>query len=213
MQFLNVRVPSGRQIVLTFDICSSSDILEDLTRNHAVHRYLKLIAALKHTLAKEQLEIRAKCNASLMMYKFTGDGWIILMQAPDQNQQKLGRALLKLMRSLSRTFRREFEKLSKHLEAIPQVTGINFGIAAGNIEHAKIFQKDEYLGRAINVACRLQGAIKDKDKRPAYKALATKTVFNEYLAPASSYEPSQVTRVLRNINANRPISCVKLRLL
>ena len=213
MRFLTGRIPSGRQIVLTFDICSSSDVLEDLTRNQSVQRYLKLIAALKHTLAKHQLKIQSGCDVYLMLYKFTGDGWIILMEAPAQNQFQLGRALLNLMYSLSKTFRREFKLLSKHLETVPKVTGINFGIALGNIEHSKIFQKDEYLGRAINVACRLQGAIKDKDKRPAYKALATKTVFNEYLTPATGYETSVVTRVLRNINANRPMSCVKIRLL
>jgi len=43
-----------------------------------------------------------------------------------------------------------------------------------------IYGQREYVGRALNVACRLQAAIKDNDNSPAYKALVSKAAFNDY---------------------------------
>jgi hypothetical protein len=63
------------------------------------------------------------------------------------------------------------------------------------------------------VACRLQGAVKDKSGSPAYKALVSNRVFNEYFAQAHSYKTFKGTRALRNISGGDRFGCRELELL
>ncbi len=61
--------------------------------------------------------------------------------------------------------------------------------------------KDEYIGRPLNVAARLQGAIKDKDKHPQGKVLLSKTAYVRMQAELKGQFPvDDVTRTLRNIS-------------
>jgi hypothetical protein len=76
-----------------------------------------------------------------------------------------------------------------------------------------LYGKFEYVGRALNIACRLQKAIKDKDKSPAYKALVSNAVFKEYLSPATGFKVFKVNRTLRNIYGGDRFLCVKIKLL
>ena len=64
----------------------------------------------------------------------------------------------------------------------------------------KIYGQQEYIGRALNVACRLQAAIKDADDSPAYKALVSNAAFNKYFTTARKLVKAwKVKRTLRNI--------------
>ena len=203
MQYKRIKNLRGPVVVLTFDICSSSDVIEDLHSTAQLSRYTHLIGEVKRYLAKAQ--------AKLLFdpYKFTGDGWILLFPVDSTS----GQALLRFMRGLSQFFRREFRKLARHLDTLPKITGITFGADVGELWHMTVYGRDEYVGRPINIACRLQGAIKDRDRKPAYKALVTRSVFNNYLSPATGFHKKGVRRRLRNIRDNREFRCVLIRLL
>lgn len=203
MRFKRLKNFQGRAIVLTFDICSSSDIMEDLNSKGDISRYIALLGEIKRFLAKSQRQILFD------PYKFTGDGWVLIFPAADTD----GRVLLAFMRELCEFFAKEFKKVSRYLDALPDIRGINFGGDVGQIWHMKVYGADEYVGRSINIACRLQSAIKDKDKSPAYKALVTRALFNDFLSPASGFRTQRVRRTLKNIRDNREFHCVKIRLL
>jgi class 3 adenylate cyclase len=61
-------------------------------------------------------------------------------------------------------------------------------------------QRDEYIGRAINVAARLQGAIKQKDRTPAGKLLISKNSYASLgLSKTPKYAGKLVDRLLANV--------------
>jgi len=70
--------------------------------------------------------------------------------------------------------------------------------------------RDEYIGRALNVACRLQSGVKDQDKSPAYKALVSSLVFYEYFKDLPSISRETVKLPLRNIRGGAKFKCHKL---
>src|SRR5262245_30700323 len=70
------RIPmSGPTLVVAFDICSSSNVTEELTLNGGMNRLARFLTELKRYLAREQKRL------PFDPYKFTGDGWILLFPA------------------------------------------------------------------------------------------------------------------------------------
>lgn len=198
------RIPiSGSAVVVAFDICSSSDIIEELTVNADVRRLKDLLGGLKRHLAMEQ------GNIVFDPYKFTGDGWLLLFPS-DTNGNALAAFLIRLCTFYESEYR---EKLFPFLAHPPSVSGLTFGIDKGQVEHLTIFDQREYLGRVINIACRLQGAVKDKRGNPAYKALVSNAVFAEYFGAADFPRVYRVNRTLRNIDHGKSYQCCKIELL
>jgi len=190
------------------DICSSSDIIEDLTTTSRVEKYRKFLGELKHALVDVQNKFML-----FEVYKFTGDGWILLFPGGDAKGK--GVELLGMMRDLSLQFRGAFDDVLKdYLNTPPGASGINFGLDAGPIFHSRILGAHEYFGRPIVVACRLQGEIKKIDPMaPGYKALVSTPAFKDYLAPAAGFEVSDHQPVLWNVNRDKPFHCRKIELL
>lgn len=193
---------SGSAIVVAFDMCSSSNIIEQLTLNGDVGRLNTFLGSLKRYLAKQQ------SNVMFDPYKFTGDGWILLFP-PNTN----GIALASFLMDLCQFYAREYRKTLKPYLAIqPSVAGITFGIDKGPIEHLIMCGQTEYVGRAINIACRLQGAVKDKGGTPANKALVSNAVYAEYFNGAKFPKVFRARRTLRNINNDAVYNCRKIEL-
>jgi hypothetical protein len=202
MEYKRVRFPDGQPVhVVTFDVCSSSEMIEKLTLRHAVGRYVSLLSKVKHFLADAQKTL------TFDPYKFTGDGWILLF---DPNTP--GPQLLKFMRELSELYRREVKAVVEQLDHPPAITGINFGADKGPIFHAKVFGSHEYVARPIIIACRLQGAIKAVDKEPAYKALVSREFFAA-VEPAAGFEVTNEQAPLHGLAAGEPFQCKKIKLL
>ena len=202
MQFKRVRI-QGRAIVLAFDICSSSSVIEQLTTRGSIQQYQSLLTSLKHYMADAQKTLLFD------PYKFMGDGWILLFPA----EITQGVALLQFMKGMCAHFKERFAVLLKYLDSAPDVKGLTFGADVGMVHRSTMFQQPEYVGYPINVACRLQSAIKDKDESPGYKALVTGELFAEFLAPAAEHYVQQVKRSLRNIHNDKPFHCRKIHLL
>lgn len=189
------------KIVVTFDICSSSDIIEDLSLTGNLKAMRNLLINMKKFLRK---------NAKIIgfeIYKFTGDGWILLFP-----QDVKGKYIMDFLKKLSVHFKKLIKRVIDLLESKPDIIGITFGIERGPLIKIKMMGKEEYIGRTINVACRLQNSIKDKDHHPAYKVLVSKHAFKEFLEGLDEYRPIQVKRKLRNIRDGREYRCMKLHL-
>jgi class 3 adenylate cyclase len=183
-------------------MCSSSDIIEGLTLRGEVQRLVTFLTAVKR-----HLRDKAKDNR-FDVYKFTGDGWILLFPADID-----GAVLLSFLKGLCEFFQRELKRnVLRYLDAMPQVTGVALGLERGPLLKTLMFGQREYIGRALNIACRLQTAIKDKDKSPAYKALMSNTVYNDYFRELPGAKSIPVTRTLRNIRGGTEFKCRKLTL-
>lgn len=190
-------------IVVAFDMCSSSDVIEELILKDDIERFQKFLGKMKEYLAGRQR------GTAFDPYKFTGDGWILLFPTDSD-----GTALLEFLRDLCVFFKQEFEKdILPYLDTPPSIIGLTFGLEKGRIAPMTIFGETEYIGRALNVACRLQSAVKAGDGPPAYKALASNTVFNLYLSSAAEYEVSEASRNLRNIRGGKDFRCREIKLL
>lgn len=194
---------TGDAIVVAFEMCSSSDIIEELTLKGDISRFQKLLTKLKHYLAASQKTILFD------PYKFTGDGWILLFP-PNTD----GPALLTFLRDLCSFFKMEFRNdVLRYLDMPPSLTGLTFGVEKGPLSPMTMYGGKEYLGRALNIACRLQNAVKDTGGSPAYKALVSNGVFNDYFSPADGYKVFRVKRTLRNIRGGAQFQCRKINLL
>jgi hypothetical protein len=201
LEYRRYRIASPA-VVVAFDMCSSSNIIEELTLNGDVERLKDFLGKLKEYLAKEQKKVPFE------PYKFTGDGWILLFPADTD-----GIALSIFLMDLCQFYAKVYRKILKpYLANLPPVAGLTFGIDKGPIEHLIMYGQSEYVGRTINIACRLQGAVKDKGGTPAYKALVSNAVHAEYFKKAAFPKVFRARRVLRNINRGDTYHCRKIEL-
>jgi hypothetical protein len=202
MQFKRVLI-SGEAIVVAFDMCSSSDMLEELILRANLPSFQEFLTRLKEHLAKAQEAVLFD------PYKFTGDGWILLFPGNTD-----GAALLQFLRNLSAFYQTESEKhLLPRLSTRPRINGITFGLEKGPIAKMTIFQQTEYVGRAIAVACRLQSAVKGTTRNPAYKALVSTSVFDDYLGNTGNLGATTRSISLHNIRNGRAFRCKRINLL
>ena len=194
---------SGNAVVVAFDMCSSSDMLEELILRNDIRPYNYVIGEIKHYLARTQETV------VFDPYKFTGDGWILLFPA-----QTNGSALWNMLTGLSAFYRAVAgEHLLPRLNTRPTITGLTFGIEVGPIAKTTIFQQTEYVGRSITVACRLQSAVKSTTDNPAFRALISSTAYLEYLAGIPGVGGVARNVPLRNIRGGRSFRCKLLRTL
>jgi class 3 adenylate cyclase len=194
----------GQAVVVAFDMLSSSNIIDDLTSNRDVQPLTTFFGHLQRYLAKEQ-----RTTVPFDPYKFTGDGWLLLFPANTD-----GARLLDFLERLCLFFAVEFQRsLLPRLSRKPALVGITFGIEKGELIPVSMSGQREYVGRAINVACRLQAALKDKGTSHAYGALVSDRVYDEYFAQTTPHRVNKVMRNLRNINGGADFACRRLWLL
>lgn len=203
MEYRRVRIV-GEALVVVFDMCSSSDVLEDLTLSGNLQRYDELLKSIKNYLANAQGKVLFD------PYKFTGDGWILLFPARTK-----GKLVFALLQNLCSFFKKEFNnQVVQYLGTPPSRTGLTFGIEKGPLRAITMYGRREYIGRALNIACRLQESIKDTDDSPAYKALVSNAAYIEYFSAASRVvKVYMVKRKLRNIRGGAYFRCKKIEFL
>lgn len=202
MKYKDVRI-SGDAVVVAFDMCSSSDVLEELTLSGNLHRLKSFLTSLKRYLAEAQGKI------TFRPYQFTGDGWILLF--PSESD---GAELLSFLKQLCLFFQKEFrQQILRYLGTPPSLTGLTFGIEHGPLISVKMYGREEYLGRAINIACRLQSGVGDNGRSPAYGALVSNSVFAQYFSPATGFTVLRAKRTLTNIRGGAVYQCRRIDLL
>lgn len=190
------------KLIVAFDICSSSNIIEELT-------LIDNVKAMRDTLIQTKKFLRRKSKKlGFIRYKFTGDGWILLFPIDIS-----GAKLMSFLTQLSNLFKTELRnRVLSVMEIIPDITGLTFGLERGRLVKFFIDEKTEYIGRPLNIACRLQNAIGQNDPTPQYKVLMSKNVFNAFSDDLVGYTAFKVTRSLRNIRDGKRFPCIKLHL-
>lgn len=125
------------RIVVIFDICSSTDVLEDLNRTDNVVEWRNFLI-----WAKNYLRDRAK-KFSFDLNNFTGDGWLLLF-----DNDASGKNVFEVLTNFCRRFEKRFnEKIRPILEAPPDVVGMTFGMDRGRLLKVRMNQRNEYVGR------------------------------------------------------------------
>src|SRR5437764_87515 len=149
--------------------------MEDLLLSEKFDRYETFLTCVKRWLMNWTNK-HAPGNGRFELYKFTGDGWILLFPAATN-----GRALIETMRSLCEMINAELVRhIIPSLSSIPSVLGATLGVEEGNLIRMTMNEREEYVGRALNIACRLQNAVKEKEPHSGcYKALVSARFYNE----------------------------------
>jgi class 3 adenylate cyclase len=145
-----------RKLVVIFDIAYSTAILEDLIRTENLDAWQKVLGQLKRFFWSEKIGRK-------QMYKFLGDGWILLFEDGELS----GKQVLELLEKLSAKYEELFNlHVASVLSNMPPAIGLTFGIDEGSLVEIIMNNQREFVGRALNVAARLQGATKAM-KEPA----------------------------------------------
>lgn len=203
---MSVTIKHAR-IVVALDLCSSSQIMEDLLLSEKFDRYEAFLVCVKRWLmnwTERHSPPKGRCE----LYKFTGDGWIVLF--PDTIR---GDALIEFMYSLCEMVDAELGRhIIPSLSSMPAVLGATLGVESGNLIRMTMNEREEYVGRALNIACRLQSAVKETNPRSScYQALISSSLYNERLTKTSSkYSVESTTCSLRNILSGSGFACRKI---
>jgi class 3 adenylate cyclase len=192
---------TSRKIVLFFDFCSSTSILEDLLRTENQVQWRNILIHIKEYLQAQRETV------GFEIYKFIGDGWVLLI---DEDADPL--VLMMFLRKLCKTYQKRFkQRIQPLLSSSIPVVGITFGLDKGTIVRVHMNDTKEYIGRPLNVAARLQGAIKDNDSEPQGKVLMSNNVYAAMKKKlAQEFRVQRAKRDLRNISGGKGYLAKKL---
>ena len=188
-----------RKLVIFSDICSSTAILEDLKSTDNQQNWLNLLIRLKENL------IHWGGEKGIEMYKFVGDGWILLAP-PDIDRDTLFDFLHTFFCILDIGLQEE--QINDLLSRRPKPMGLTFGIDSGDLIRLEMNQQLEYVGRALNVAASLQGAAKQFCEDYGYSGLISKSAYAQMrgnLPESVGLKPVSV--LLKNISGGQDVDC------
>ncbi len=156
------------KIVVFLDICSSTKIVEDLLSNEKMNKWRNLIISLKKFLVKKQDD-----GQKFQIHKFLGDGWILFFPIHCNKEE-----MFVFLKEICEEYKRLFnEKIEPVLSTDIGGTGVTFGVDKGTLIRVIMNTKTEYLGRALNVAARLQSKVKNiDDSSPDGKVLMSNNI-------------------------------------
>src|SRR5262245_22211255 len=121
-------VAKHAKIVVVFDLCSSSQLMEDLLLSEKFDHYETFLTCVKRWLMN-WAESHSPVNGRFELYKLTGDGWILLF--PDTTR---GKALVEFLRSLCEMIRAELARhILPSLSVQPSLIGALIGVEAGHL--------------------------------------------------------------------------------
>jgi len=179
-----------RHLVVVFDICSSTTILEDLKRTDNLGAWRNLLIYLKDYLLEKGATLE------MNLYKFIGDGWVLLFPNDVPKTE-----LCNLLSELCKAYEAQFDASIKPLlSQEPSPIGLMFGIDAGELIRLELNGQFEYVGRAINVSSRLQSYTKELPGGPRNKVIFSKNSFNSPAPPPTGLEAERIKVSLRNIS-------------
>jgi hypothetical protein len=144
------------KVVVVVDIRSSTKILKNLNGQRRVEVYLDFIYKIKEWL---RLEMPQYGLTNFEAYKFLGDGWILILDAPNgiKEKEQFKAFMVNLCISYESIYNRTVKKT---LNIDIGKVGLSIGIDEGILFKNRMIGKKEYVGVPINVAARLQ----DKSK-------------------------------------------------
>jgi class 3 adenylate cyclase len=189
-----------RKYILVFDICSSTKIVEQLILEEHQEGWRNLLIDIKAFLKEESDAL------GFEIYKFMGDGWILLFSA-DSSPSILLNFVDRLCNKYSLLYH---ERVGKILSTNIDRIGITFGLEIGNVIRFVMLGQPEYIGRPLIIAARLQGALKDNDRNPQGKILMSKVAYNKIKNNIPmTHKVWKVKRCLRNVSGGDRYHAVK----
>lgn len=195
----------GSAIVVFLDMCSSSKILEALAVRGRVSIFTEFVDELKVEL------LRVRSITNFILYKFLGDGWILLFPAETD-----GTKLLDALAKFSFAYQSLVEvRMLQHIDLRPEIVGLTFGVDVGDLIPSVMQGKKEFIGRALNIASRLRDAVNSQSADPAYKALVSRVFHRGYLDGVDhGYNARPTVANLKNITvAGEHFDCVEIEML
>jgi len=192
-----------RRYVVVMDVCSSTQILETLTRMENAEEYYRLM--MRIYMAVE----RATMNKG-SIYKFLGDGFILLFSAECGFDE-----ILSCVGSICQASNTELKRFvsSKLDRPVLKRMGITVGIDEG-----RIYQTDfndamgiEYFGMPINRASRLQASLKDPNH--ANKALISWKLYSKIRDKCIRTCAKETTRTFNNVAEDTTLRCYEIDLI
>ena len=187
-----------KRYVLVFDICSSSIILENLVQNEHVQDYTKLIDAFFSYLHMKRKKYK------LEVYKFKGDGFMLFFNQDRRIDDVLSFSieLTFFAKQILTWFKKDYLDITK----LPR-EGITIGLSFGSIHKMETVNitTSEYVGRAINLASRLQSRL-DRPEH-ANKLLMQADLYRSIEGHLFKKSCRETTRALRNISGGSEIRC------
>ena len=178
--------------VFVFDICSSTKMMEDAQTNSFLENYYKMIDDILDFLKKVKKEYNFE------IYKFLGDGFILLFNKKVNTDKiyRFSEELIDIANKIIVIF------ISKNMQdtVLPRI-GITIGVESGILYK----QKGEYIGRAINIACRLQGKLNLKDS--INKIIISKNVYNKIVETNIKKQFKYLPKKLRNVDNEKEFKC------
>jgi hypothetical protein len=191
---------NSEYIVIVFDLCSSSTILEDLQEQGRLSIWKKFWEEVYAYLEKMSIS-----SDKYMIYKFVGDGFVLLYKTQYES------SLLLFCKRLSEFINRKINEIvEKYMNTQPERIGITIGIDKGKLIKLTINKEDEYTGKAINVAARLQSSLKRPEN--ANKVLITKAIRNIIIEKYDKIIYKEVQRALANLFGDKPVYCYEIDL-
>lgn len=140
-------------LVLAIDMCSSSKLIEDLSLKNNLVAFDNLLQNLYSWIKNNSKQYNYE------IYQFTGDGWILLFPTAILE----GLSLMKFLVEISQLHNKLRETLiDVHLDSMPESIGLTFGVEKGELHKFLLGGETRYVGHALNVACKLQDAVKQK---------------------------------------------------
>jgi len=188
------------KIVVNVDICSSSHIIEDLLKTYHIKIWRDILVNIKDYLTSKSPTFNAE------IYKFVGDGWIILF-----DKQYSATNTLDFVLGIHQQFTKYYmDDVFTKLDTPPDIFGVTIGIDEGQLIKMTMQDKIEYIGRPINMACRLQGTINDIDIKGGYRIFMSHRLYHDLKTELLKYNCEPTERPLRNIGDGRRIKCYRI---
>jgi class 3 adenylate cyclase len=185
-----------KRYIVVYDICSSTQILDNLLANEIIDKYDILIT----DISKSFTSLFSKLNP--IFYKFLGDGSIFFFKEETDVDSIIN--LLCDFIEESDFIINNFVK--RYIDIDLKRVGITIGVAFVNIYLAKI--KNEYFGRAINMACRLQNSLNKPEH--VNKILVQKEVFKSINDKELRRWFNIRRRTFSNLNADQLTQCYEM---
>jgi hypothetical protein len=181
--------------ILVFDLCSSTEIVEYLSKVSAMGEYVSLMNKFDNLL-----NILRK-YFDFTKYKFIGDGFILIIENIDPLEDVL--LLSKIINDIGKSMINEF--IETFISEKPRRIGLTFGYDVGELFSFSLDSIDEFSGRPLNLASRLQSsleAIEDAGKI-LFSLEAKQLIFSR----KKITEKNKKSRTFKNISDNKPLTC------
>ncbi len=142
-------------------------------------------------------------NGKCVVYKFIGDGFILLYKPQFVNQ------LLPFCEGIKTYIDTKINALIReHLEQAPERVGVTIGIEKGNLIRMHLYGDMEYMGKAINAASRLQSTLKLPEH--SNKLLVSAAVKEDIEDQLKERPCIAMDTILHNLYDNQEMTCYQI---